>query len=405
MRRTSTVPTLAQRDGLMAGAVIASSSGRRPGTMRIMPTSPPSRRPGPPWLEGRRRRLIGLTGLLLVLVAGTIGHSGFGLSLLDALFQTVITVSTVGFGEARPFGSGAKVFTIVLIFVGVATAAYTFGVGIETLVEGYLDGTFGRRRMERRISAMRGHMILCGWGRVGQAIARRAGGADMVVVDASAERIGTVSGPCVHGDATSEEVLRAAGIDRARVLVTALNADADNLYVTLTARSMAPGLFIVSRAGREAAVGELVQAGADRVVNPQDLGGARMAALAFQPHVAEFLDVIMHDGSLEFRLEEVEVPAGSPLDGQTLRSAGSTAGRDPGAGHARPGPGIPHQPAAHGADRGRGDPHRDRRQRPGGSPAGPGRRDRRAAAASRLRPAPRYGAALCGQADRTTHRG
>ena len=224
--------------------------------MRIMPKSPLSRRPGPSWLEARRRLLIGLTGLLLVLVAGTIGYLGFGLSLLDAVFQTVITVSTVGFGEARPFGSGAKVFTIVLILVGVATAAYTFGVGIDTLVEGYLDGTFGRRRMERRIGAMRGHMILCGWGRVGQAIARRAGGADMVVVDASAERIGTVSGPYVHGDATSEEVLRAAGIDRARVLVTALTTDADNLYVTLTARSMAPGLFIVSRAASEAAVGK-----------------------------------------------------------------------------------------------------------------------------------------------------
>ena len=302
-------------------ALVTGSSGRHLGTMHVMPTSPPSRRMGPPPLEGRRRLYIGLTGLLLVLVAGTIGYIGFGLSLLDALFQTVITVSTVGFGEARPFSSGEKVFTIVLIFVGVATAAYTFGVGIDTLVEGYLDGTFGRRRMERRIGAMRGHMILCGWGRVGQAIARRAGGADMVVVDASAGRLGTVSGPYVHGDATSEEVLRAAGIDRARVLVTALNTDADNLYVTLTARSMAPGLFIVSRAGSEAAVGKLVQAGADRVVNPQDLGGARMAALAFQPHVAEFLDVIMHDGSLEFRLEEVEVPAGSPLAGQTLRSA------------------------------------------------------------------------------------
>ena len=303
-------------------ALVTGSSGRHLGTMHVMPTSPPSRRMGPPPLEGRRRLYIGLTGLLLVLVAGTIGYIGFGLSLLDALFQPVITVSTVGFGEARPFSSGEKVFTIVLIFVGVATAAYTFGVGIDTLVEGYLDGTFGRRRMERRIGAMRGHMILCGWGRVGQAIARRAGGADMVVVDASAGRLGTVSsGPYVHGDATSEEVLRAAGIDLARVLVTALNTDADNLYVTLTARSMAPGLFIVSRAGSEAAVGKLVQAGADRVVNPQDLGGARMAALAFQPHVAEFLDVIMHDGSLEFRLEEVEVPAGSPLAGQTLRSA------------------------------------------------------------------------------------
>ena len=286
-----------------------------------VPRSVPPRWPAPPRPAGRRRLVIGLAGLLLVLAAGTAGYAGFGLGLLDAVFQTVITVSTVGFGEARPFGPGEKVFTIVLILVGVATAAYTFGVAIDTLVEGYLGGTFGRRRMERQIGAMRGHMILCGWGRVGRSIARRAAGADLVVVDAAAGRIATVRGPSVHGDATSEEVLRAAGIDRARVLVTALNADADNLYVTLTARSMAPGLFIVSRAASEAAVGKLIQAGADRVVNPQDLGGARMAALAFQPHVAEFLDVIMHDGSLEFRLEQVDVPEGSPLSGQTLRSA------------------------------------------------------------------------------------
>jgi len=281
----------------------------------------PSPWPAPPRLPRHRRLLVGLAGLLVVLVAGTIGYVGFGLSLLDAVFQTVITVSTVGFGEARPFGTGEKVFTIVLILLGVATAAYTFGVAIDAVVEGYLGGSFERRRMERQIEAMRGHMILCGWGRVGRAIARRAAGADLVVVDASAERIATVSGPHVHGDATSEEVLRAAGIDRARVLVTALTTDADNLYVTLTARSMAPGLFIVSRAATEAAVRKLVQAGADRVVNPQDLGGARMAALAFEPHVADFLDVIMHDGSLEFRLEQVEIPVGSPLAGQTLRGA------------------------------------------------------------------------------------
>jgi voltage-gated potassium channel len=158
---------------------------------------------------------------------------------------------------------------------------------------------------------------------VGQAIARRlqASMAEIVVVDSSATRIATVDAPYVEGDATDERVLRAAGIDRARVLVTALNTDADNLYVTLTARSMSPHLFIVSRAASQDAVAKLLYAGADRVVNPQDLGGARMAAFAVQPHVAEFLDVVMHDGSLEFRLEEVEVPVNSPLAGETLRSA------------------------------------------------------------------------------------
>ena len=274
-------------------------------------------------LESRRRVYFGLVALLAVLIAGSVGYIGFGIGVLDAVFQTVITVSTVGFGETQPFGPGEKVFTIVLILVGVATAAYTFGVAIDTLVEGYIDGSYRRRRMERQIDAMQGHMILCGWGRVGQAIARHllASMAEVVIVDSSAERLAGVQAPCVHGDATDDSVLRAAGIDRARVLVTALNTDADNLYVTLTARSLRKELFIVSRAATEAAVAKLIYAGADRVVNPQDLGGARMAAFAVQPHVAEFLDVVMHDGSLEFRLEEVKVPMDSPLAGQTLRSA------------------------------------------------------------------------------------
>ncbi|MGI8759778.1 MAG: potassium channel family protein [Jatrophihabitantaceae bacterium] len=265
----------------------------------------------------------GLVSVLLVIVGGTAGYMGFGYGLLDALFQTVITVTTVGFGEVGHFGTGAKIFTIVLIFAGVGTAGYTFTVLIETLVEGHLADIFGRRRMEQRIQAMHDHVIVCGWGRVGRSIARylRTAQAEIVVIDSSAERIATVIGPFVLGDAADEDVLRAAGIDRAKVLVTALSADADNLYVTLTARAMRPELLVVARSASEPAVAKLLQAGADRVVNPQDLGGARMAALAVQPHVAEFLDVVMHDGSLEFRLEQIEVRAGSSLAGQTLRSA------------------------------------------------------------------------------------
>ncbi|MDQ2754694.1 MAG: potassium channel protein [Actinomycetota bacterium] len=270
-----------------------------------------------------RRLRSGLIGLLVVLAVGTLGYLAFGYSLVDAVFQTVITVTTVGFGESRPFGAGEKIFTIGLILVGVGTAAYTFSVLIETFVEGYLADTFGRRRMERKIQATQDHVIICGWGRVGRAIAHylQASATEVVVIDTSTTRLDGVAGLSVCGDATDEDVLRAAGIDRARVLVTALNTDADNLYVTLTSRSMRPELFIVSRAASEPAVPKLLQAGADRVVNPQDLGGARMAALAVQPHVAEFLDVVMHDGSLEFRLEQIEVPTGSPLIGQSLRGA------------------------------------------------------------------------------------
>lgn len=274
-------------------------------------------------LSATRRLEASLAGLILVLVGGTAGYMAFGYGLLDAVFQTVTTVTTVGFEEVHPFHPGEEVFTIFLVVLGVGMAAYGLSVLIETVVEGYVGGNFRRRRMERQIKAMRNHVIVCGWGRVGTAIARslKAHEAGVVVIDTSPDRLATVDGPYVQGDATDEDVLREAGIDRARALITALNADADNLYVTLTGRSMRPDLFVVARAATGSAVAKLLQAGADRVVNPQDLGGARMAALAVQPHVAEFLDVVMHDGGLEFRLEQVEVPPGSPLAGQTLRSA------------------------------------------------------------------------------------
>jgi voltage-gated potassium channel len=274
-------------------------------------------------LTAGKKLAASLALMALVVVTGTVGYMAFGYGFLSAVFQTVTTVTTVGFGELHPFTAGEEVFTIFLILFGVGAAAYALSVMFQYFVEGYLGGTFRRRRMDRDIQAMRHHVIVCGWGRVGTAIVSNlnARAAEVVVVDLAADRLVSVGGPFVEGDATDEAVLRSAGIDHARVLITALNEDADNLYVTLTARSMRPDLFIVSRVAREQAVAKLRQAGANRVVNPQDLGGVRMAAFALQPHVAEFLDTVMHDGDLEFRLEEVEIPDGSTLAGQTLRSA------------------------------------------------------------------------------------
>jgi voltage-gated potassium channel len=264
-----------------------------------------------------------MIALLLVLVVGTIGYVVLGFGLLDAVYQTVTTVTTVGFREVEPLSGTGKVFTIVLILVGVGTALYTFSVLLEMLVEGQVRTLLGRRRMERDIDRMRGHVIVCGWGRVGREIARHVTGRgqEVVIVDRDPDRLATVDGPAVLGDATDDGTLRAAGIAHARVLVAALNTDADNLYVTLSGRSLRPDLFIISRARVESSEAKLLQAGADRVVNPQRIGGARMAAFAIQPHVAEFVDVVMHDGSLEFRLEEVGVGEGSPLAGRSLRDA------------------------------------------------------------------------------------
>lgn len=272
-----------------------------------------------PW----RRVQISCSLVLLIIVAGTGAYSLLGLSPLDALYQTVTTISTVGFREYGNPTAAWKITTIFVILFGVGAALYTLGLVLETLVEGRLNERWERRRLERKIGAMKDHIIICGWGRVGRAIHTSLGGegSGTVVIDSDPERVALVDGPVVEGDATDDDVLRRAGIEHARCLIVALVNDADNVYVTLSARALRPDLLIVARARNEAAVAKLIQAGADRVVNPQQIGGARMAALATQPAVADFLDVVMHDGSLEFQLAEVEVGDGSSLAGQTVAAS------------------------------------------------------------------------------------
>ncbi len=270
-----------------------------------------------------RRVRIGLGALGMVLVAGTVGYLLFGFGLLDAVYQTVITVTTVGFNSPHALDAGSKVFTIILILVGVGTALYSFSAVLEVLIEGHMQDLVRRRKMERDITRMSGHVIVCGWGRVGREVAQFLANADrdVVVVDRDPERLGEVPYASVQGDVSDDEVLRRAGIDRAASLVAALDTDADNLYVTVAGKSMRPDLQIIARARNESSESKLVRAGADRVVNPQQLGGDRMASFVTQPHVVDFVDVVMHDGTLEFRLEELTVSPASPLAGGTLRSA------------------------------------------------------------------------------------
>ncbi len=273
--------------------------------------------------EPFRRVWLGVLALLLIMVVASAGYVLLGFRLVDAVYQTVTTITTVGFREVEPLSDTGKVYTIAVILVGFGTAFYTIGVLIEVLIEGHVSQLIERRRMEKRISKLDGHVIVCGWGRVGRSVAGyvSAADADVVVIDRDPERIATVDHLWVQGDVTEDAVLRQAGIDRARVLVAALEEDADNLYVTMSARSMRPDLFIIARARTDSSVAKLTRAGANRVVNPQRIGGARMAAFAVQPHVAEFLDVVMHEGPIEFRLEEVLVPETSGLAGLSLRDA------------------------------------------------------------------------------------
>ncbi|MGA3148213.1 MAG: potassium channel protein [Acidimicrobiales bacterium] len=266
---------------------------------------------------------IGLGALALVLLAGTVGYLLFGFSLLDAVFQSVVTVTTVGFNSPHPLDGASKVFTIFLILVGVGTALYTFSAVLEVLIDGNIQDLIRRRKMERDIDRMDGHVIVCGWGRVGREVAHylASGNTALVVVDRDPERLNGSPYASVCGDVADDATLLEAGLERAAALVAALDTDADNLYVTVAAKSMRPGIQIIARARNESSESKLVRAGADRVVNPQQLGGDRMASFVTQPHVVDFIDVVMHDGSLKFRLEELTLAADSSLVGKTLRSA------------------------------------------------------------------------------------
>lgn len=261
--------------------------------------------------------------MLAVMVVGTLGYLAFGMSFTDAAYQTVTTVTTVGFRELGDFGVAEQWFTIFIIIVGVSTVLYTFTLAVQVVVDGQLRDFLGRRFMDREISKLNGHTIVCGWGRVGRAVADDLAGAghDVVVVDLDAERLANIPFPTVVGDATLDSTLRRAGLERAGALIAALEGDAENLFVTLSARAIKPDLFIVARARQDESVPKLANAGADRVVNPQELGAARMASFVARPNVAEFVDVVMHERSLEFRMQEFDVCENSPLAGKTLRDA------------------------------------------------------------------------------------
>lgn len=266
-----------------------------------------------------RRLTVALSLVTAVLVFGFLGYVLLGFDPVDSLYQTVITISTVGFNEVEQFGSAEKFFTMLLIVLGFASVLFAAGQVVEFIVEGHLKRTFGRRRMDHTIAQMKGHAVLCGWGRVGQAFAEHIRDVDrLVVVDDDPALLATCPYPHVLGDATDDGVLASAGVDRCGTLVAALATDADNLFVVLSSRSLNDDAFIVARSRVESTADKMLRAGANRVVNPHELGGSRMAALVAQPHVSEFVDVVMHEQGVEFQLAEVHLPTDSPLVGRTL---------------------------------------------------------------------------------------
>lgn len=254
--------------------------------------------------------------LFLVVSILTIGTFGYmflsGYNFVDALYMTVITVTTVGFGELQPFSSEEKVFTIFLILTSITVFGYAVSTFSEYLVSGKLFDHFKHRRVEKQIKRLEGHTIVCGYGRNGkQAILKLQNyGKDFVVIEKGKtliEKLDETEVLNVEGDATTDETLLKAGILKAKSLITALPSDADNLFVVLSARQLNKDCTIISRASKESSYSKLKIAGADNVIMPDKLGGNHMASLVVTPDVIEFVDRLTIEGETTANLEEIDV--------------------------------------------------------------------------------------------------
>ncbi len=271
-----------------------------------------------------RRLKWGLCILATIIVAGVIGYVVIeGWSFIDALYMTIITITTVGYAEVHPLTTAGRIFSIFLIMGGVGGALFVLSIIVGYIIEGHLGTTWGRRRMETNIAKLKEHFILCGYGRVGQEIARifNEEGAPFVVIDKAQERIASAEKDgylYVLGDATSDEVLKEAGIERAHGLVAAVGDDADNVYITLSARGLRPDLFIEARAITPDAEAKLKKAGATRIISPNILGARRMAELALRPGIVDFIDTVVSRRGREFEMENIAVRRNSALVNLTV---------------------------------------------------------------------------------------
>ena len=271
-----------------------------------------------------RRLGYAVVALLLVLVGGAIGyHAALNETWLQSVYRSVVTVSLTGL-DSTPKNDSSRILTIVLVLAGITIFAYIGSLVVEAIARGVLGDVWAERRRRRAIEGLRDHYIICGFGRVG----RRAAdefvheGAQFVVVDYSvqAKEAAAQSGILfVEGNGTDDDDLRAAGLEHASGLIAASDDDADNLYITLSARAANERLFIVARASTEDAAKKLQLAGADRVVQPYQAAGRVMANLLLRPQVSAFVDVVTTASGEDLRFEEIEVTSASGQGGRSIR--------------------------------------------------------------------------------------
>jgi voltage-gated potassium channel len=249
-------------------------------------------------------------------------------NFLDSLYMTVITLTTVGFSEVNPVSDQGRILTMTILVSGLGVVGYLVGTLTQIVVEGQLLRIMGRKKLERQIEKLKDHIIICGYGRVGRIICEeiyRSKPTPLVVIDSDSTVTAKIEDDghlYLLGDATEEQYLLKAGIRTAKGLATALDSEADNVYITLTAKGLNPKLFIIARAGRIGSEKKLLQAGANRVVSPHQIGGYRMAQALLRPNVAEFIDFATHDPGTGMGMEEIRVGPNSKLADVALVDSG-----------------------------------------------------------------------------------
>jgi len=265
---------------------------------------------------------------VFILTYGVVGFMWIeDMRLGDAFYMTVITITTVGYFEVQPLSPHGRIFNVILIFLGVGIIFSTVSGVWLIMLEGRLQAIMGRRRLEKELKSLKDHYIVCGFGRVGRIISAeiREEGYPLAVIEKdpdAMQRIEEMKIPYIHADATEEKILREAGVERARGLVTCLVSDAENVYVCLTAREIRPDLFILSRASSPDASKRLLRAGASRVVSPHYMGARKMAQELLRPVITNFVEIMFGEKTMELQFEEVLVAPDSQLHKVMLKDSG-----------------------------------------------------------------------------------
>ena len=273
-----------------------------------------------------------LTSVVLSLIIFTAGVSGYmiieGWSLIDAVYMTAITITTVGFSEVHEMSEAGRMFTIVLVITGVATFLYVAGSLVQFMVEGKIREIMGRRTLDKKIAHLKNHYIVCGYGRIGRVLCQHFNAhpsVRQIVIEVSPDRIPELESDgmlYVSGDASEEATLLSAGIKKAKVLVAALARDVDNVFLVLTARQLNPNLFIVARATEKRAKSKLLAAGANRVESPYEVGAVSMAQRVLRPSVTSFMDLVFAYDRKDIKMEEIRVDPASSLVNVMLKDSG-----------------------------------------------------------------------------------